>query len=169
MPTSDDRPLDPLPPRVPVAREAVVTEPAVDPRWAVRMDERVRNLRTLAALASVLALTGLGVSLYSLLRDDKKGASRDRVARIDRRVDRLESRATQTADQSDASRLSNRIDAKAGKQELQMLRDDVAKLRTTVSQTKSGDSSATDATTKLGERIDRLVQQVDDLRTQSTP
>ena len=84
-------------------------------------------------------------------------------------MDRLEAKAGETSTESETAQLDNRLDAKAGKQQLQDLRDDLTKLRTAVDEQGAGDeSAATEASvTQLGERVDRLAEQVDELRTQS--
>jgi hypothetical protein len=166
----EDRPTEPLRPRAPVAREAVVaTEPAVDPAWAVRIDESLRNLKGLMALLTVLSLVGIGLAVWALMEadgdGDQTGASRERVASIDDRVDRLESEVGDTDDVSD------RLADKASKQAVADLRGEVDELRTAVEEADSGgDTTAiVDAVEDLGTRVDQLEQDVADLQAQQSP
>ncbi len=107
-----DRPTEHLRPHVPVAREAVVTSEVVDPLWVEHLEDQVRSLKGFVSLATLLALAGVGLSLYLLLRadGDRPDASRERVARLDGRIDRLEGRVGRASDEPmcHASRTSSR-------------------------------------------------------------
>jgi len=166
-----DRPTEPLRRQVPVAREAVGVSEVVDPVWAERLEERVRFLQGLAALATVLALAGAGLSLYLLLRDDddRQGASRERVARLDARVDRLEGRVGRASDETDVSRLTDQLAGKADTESVQALSDEVRQLKASVDEASSGDDTSADAVVQLDERVDALAQQVEDLSSQTAP
>ncbi len=167
-----DRPTEHLRPHDPVAREAVVTREAVDPLWVERLEDQVRSLKGLVALATLLALAGIGLSLYLLLREDdgdRVGASRERVARLDNRVERLEARVGRASDETDVSRLGDQLAAKADTQSVQALSDDVQQLQASVDEVSSGDAPSADAVVQLDERVDALAQQVEDLSTQAAP
>ena len=100
---SDDptRRIPEVPPREVPPRElppeyvdpAPVYAPDEDPRVVA---DRVRSLQTALALVGVLAVAALGVALWALLtRDDERrvvenrGASTERVAQLEARVDEL--------------------------------------------------------------------------------
>jgi len=174
-PDPDERPTEHLPPTRPVAREAVAREhvvaEAVDPLWAERLEGSVRSLKRLVALLAVLALAGVGLSVYALLRDDddRRGASRERVARLDNRVDRLESRLGSTTNEADVARLRDRLETKADTRSLQQLSDDVQQLQTSLDKVSSGDDSSADAVTQLDGRVDELSEQLEALRNEQAP
>lgn len=160
-----DRPTEPL------RREAVAASEVVDPVWAERLEDRVRFLQGLAALATVLALSGAGLSVYLLLADDddRQGASRERVARLDGRIDRLEGRVGRASDETDVSRLTDQLAGKADTESVQALSDEVKQLKASVDDASSGDDTSADAVVQLDERVDALAQQVEDLSSQTAP
>lgn len=167
----DPQPTEPIRAREPVAREPVLAaDPVADAAWFARIEDQVRSLRTMVALLSVLSLLALGLGAYALLRDDDsgRGASRERVARLDDRVRSLEARAGRSANSTDTNRLATDLADKADKADVDALKAEVKQLRTSVAQSGSGDSSATTAVNQLSTRVDRLAQQVDDLRANST-
>lgn len=166
-----DRPTEHLPATAPVAREAVVAGEVVDPLWAERLEDSVRSLKGLVALLAVLALAGIGLSLYALLRDedDRQGASRERVARLDNRVDRLEGRLGSTTNGADVARLKDRLETKADTRSLQELSDEVQQLQASLDKVSSGDDSSADAVTQLDGRVDELSEQVEALRSEPAP
>ena len=166
-----DPPTESLPATAPVAREAVVANEVVDPLWAERLEGSVRSLKRLVALLAVLALAGVGLSVYALLRDDddRRGASRERVARLDNRVDRLESRLGSTTNEADVARLRDRLETKADTRSLQQLSDDVQQLQTSLDKVSSGDDSSADAVTQLDGRVDELSEQLEALRNEQAP
>ena len=149
----------------------MVTSEVVDPAWAERLEDQVRSLKGLAALATVLALAGLGLSLYLLLLRDEgdRGASPERVARLDDRVDRLEGRVGRASDETEVTRLEDQLAAKADTQSVQDLSEEVQLLQASLDDVSSGDDSAVDAVVQLDERVDALAQQVEDLSSQSAP
>ena len=166
-----DRPTEHLPAAAPVAREAVVADEVIDPLWAERLEDSLRSLKRLVALLAVLALAGVGLSLYALLRaeDDRQGASRERVARLDNRVDRLERRLGSTTNEAEVARLKGRLDNKADAQSLQELSDDVQQLQASLDEVSSGDDSFEDAVTELDGRVDELSEQLEGLRREQAP
>lgn len=102
-------------------------------------------------------LAGAGLSLYLLLRgdDDRQGASRERVARLDARVDRLEGRVGRASDETDVSRLTDQLAGNADT-ESQALSDEVQQLKASVDDASSGDDTS-------------AAQQVEDLSSRSAP
>lgn len=157
-------PTEPVRPRAPVVREPVAAayQPA-DPLWLERIDERLRSLSSFVAVLAVVSLAALGLSIYSLLQDDGdgRGASRERVANLDDRVERLEGRTADAADSGTTSTLASRLDDTS--RDVSSLSEEVAKLRSAVSKAGSGDGSSTAAVTQLSSRVDRLAQDVADL------
>ena len=166
-----ERPTEHLQPHAPVAREAVVTSEVVDPLWVERLEDQVRSLKGLVSLATLLALAGVGLSLYLLLRDDgdRRDASRERVARLDSRIDRLEGRVGRASDETDVSRLTDQLAGKADTESVQALSDEVQQLKASVDDASSGDDTSADAVVQLDERVDALAQQVEDLSSQTAP
>ena len=157
-------PVEPVPPRAPVVREPVAaTYHPADPLWFERIDDRLRSLSSFVAVLTVISLAALGLSIYALLKDDgnSRGASRERVANLSDRVDRLESRSADSADSGTTSSLASRLDSTS--QDVSRLSDEVGRLRSAVSKAGSGDSSATTALTQLNTRVDKLAQDVADL------
>lgn len=166
---------DPLAPPPPGARPprpgdtAYLPGEPVDAAWAARLEDEVRSLKRLAALLGLLAVAAIGIGLWALLSDDdSKGASRERVARIDDRVDRLERRLGTASEESDTARLENELQEKAGKEDLQGIQDDVGDLRVSLDKLAAADSQD-EGVAKLEDRVDELAQQVDDLRRQQEP
>lgn len=163
-----DRPTEHLPPTAPIARETVVArEPAVaaevvDPLWAERLEDQVRSLKGLVALLAVLALAGIGLGLYALLGedDDRRGASPERVERLNGRVDRLESRLGATTNEAEVARLEDRLDAKADTQSLDELTSEVQQLQASVEEASAGGDTSAEAVAQLDDRVDQLSDQV---------
>lgn len=167
-PPPPDRPTRRLPPTPAVEQERVLE--VRDPGLLERLEESVRSLRTAVALVGLLAAAALGVAIYALMEadeDSRGGASRERVSRLDDRVDRL-------SRQLQSTRSSNRGDAEEG--ELESLRtrlentasaEDVERLESSLRelQGRADDDPADSAA--LEERVDRLARQVEQLRTQS--
>jgi hypothetical protein len=169
MATPPDRPLDPVPPRRPVVREGVA--PAVDPVWAADLDDRVRSLRTMLALVSVLALAGFALAGWAILRDDdtEAGPSQSRVSRIDEKVDRLEQRMGGTAQADKTEEVQADVAGKADADDVATLQRQVRELRSSV--TAAADDAPAAAggagpgdVTALDARVDELEEQLDALR-----
>lgn len=142
---------------------------AVDPGWMARVEDQIRSLKSMMALIGVLALAALGVALYDLLTDDEgdgRGASRDRVAQLGDRVDRLEGRAGGASEESDVTRLQKGLAAKAEQSDVEDLGNQVGELRGAVEAGGSDDSVAQDLAT-LSERVDQLAADVEELRKES--
>jgi hypothetical protein len=173
MATPPDRPTEPLHPRAPLAREEVVAAPAVDPAWPARLDDRLRSLRNLLALVSVLALAALGLAAWALLRDDdtEAGPSNSRVARISDKLDRLEQRLGGASEESDTTQLQEGLTGKADAADLARLQREVRQLRASVAEAGDAgaaeapaDDGAGEAVTALDTRVDELEQQVGELQ-----
>lgn len=178
MSVPPDHPTEPLQPVPPPAGRSVVTERAVagavvDPAFLHRLEERVRSLRTLAALSLLLGLIGTALGAYAILSDEDtdKGPSPSRVARLSQKIDRIEARvggASQASEQTDelADGLGDKADAadvRALQAELKSLRAQVASARNTGG-ASSDDSGA--EVTALSTRVDELAKDVDELRAQ---
>jgi len=150
-----------------VEREPVATDATLDPLWAERLEDQLRSLKGLVALVALLALAGLALSLYSLLRDDDgQGASRERVARLDDRVDRLEGRIGSTTD-GEVTRLKDRLNAKADTDSVDELTSEVKRLQASVREASGGDESSAEAVAQLDGRVDQLADQVKQLARES--
>ncbi len=168
-PLPPDRPTEPLVPRapaVPVAAERVV-EPVVDPLWVARLEDQIRSLRTFLALLTLLSLGALGVGIYALLKakdNEDQSASQSRVARIDDRVNRLESDVKRKGEETDVSRLEGRLSSKADASKVSQLDQRVTQLRTQVQAAGQSKTDATKSVTDLSDRVDTLSRQVQDLR-----
>ena len=176
-PLPPDRPTEPLvarapvAPAVPVSTERVV-EPAVDPQWVARLEDQIRSLRTFMALLTLLSLAALGIGIYALIKaqeTDDQSASQTRVSRIDERVDKVESDLRRTSEENDVSRLEGRISGKADATDVTQLRQQVTQLRTQLRNTGEGNDAATKAADDLGDRVDALSRQVQDLRDSGAP
>ena len=168
-PLPPDRPTEPLVPRapaVPVAAERIV-EPVVDPQWVARLEDQIRSLRTFMALLTLLSLAALGVGVYALIKaqdNEDQSASQTRVSRLDNRVDELESDLKRTSEENDVTRLEGRISGKADTTDVSQLRQQVTQLRTQIRTAGEGEADATKAAEDLGDRVDALSRQVQDLR-----
>ena len=170
-PDEPTRPLPPVDPARPVREREVVVED-VEPAWVREVLDRLRSLRTALAFVGVLAAAALGVALWALLSqeeegDARRGASIDRVSRLEDRVDELE-RDTDRAPSRDAVRelgdrqeqLDERLSAferQAGDDSaVEDLRRDVADLGTSVEE-------MTQTVQDLEQRVDELERaQADD-------
>jgi methyl-accepting chemotaxis protein len=172
-PPPPDRPTQRLQPSPPPAAEYEqrvvehgVAAPATDPSaMFARLEDAIRSLRTGLIVVGLLSALALGIGLYALLRADetddetRRGASAERVARLDDRVDRL-SRQVQglRADREGTNELADRVDR---------LSRSVTSLR---GQAAGGDddaaaaADATQAVEQLGQRVDDLSTQVEELR-----
>ncbi len=179
-PPPPDRPTQRLQPQPPPAAEYEqrvvehgVAAPVTD--WGVliaRLEDAIHSLRTGLIVVGLLSALALGVALYSLLaNDDNQGdgrreASADRVARLDDRVDRL-SRQVQglRADREGTNELASRVDK---------LSRSVSSLRGQAASGGGDDDAAAAAADarqvveQLGERVDDLSQQVEELRQNQT-
>lgn len=170
-PPPPDRPtqrLQPQPPPVDYEQRVVergVAAPATD--WSVvfaRLQDSISSLRTGLVLIGILSALALGLALYALLGDDngggRRGASSERVSRLDDRVDRL-SRQVQglRAGDSATSALADRVDR---------LSRSVTALRSQAAKGAAAAPDSTQAIDQLGQRVDDLSRQLQDLRQKST-
>jgi outer membrane murein-binding lipoprotein Lpp len=171
-PLPPDRPTEPLVPRapvapaVPVAAERMV-EPVVDPQWVARLEDQIRSLRTFMALLTLLSLAALGVGVYALIKaqdNQDQSASQSRVARLDNRVDQVESDLKRKSEETDVSRLEGRLSSKADDSKVSQLQQSVTQLRTQLKSAGENKTDATKAVTDLGSRVDTLSRQVQELR-----
>jgi hypothetical protein len=178
VPPDPDPPVgDPRYPTEPVAahrpvvheREIVADHETVDSAWLARLDDRVSSLRAWMALVAIIALAGLGLSIYNLIENsgDRRAASQGRVAALSDRISRLEGKSSTSADTNTTTSLSARLGQKASKQDLQKLSDELTQLKADVSNSSTGSGSASTALTQLNTRVDRLTQQVADLQSSS--
>ena len=96
----------PPPPGSP--REYAVVEGDPETSRGALLDE-LRALKRWLAVIGVIALAGLGISLYTLLSEDEegdgRGASRTSVRELDRRVDDVESDLDERATKNSVSEL----------------------------------------------------------------
>ena len=149
-PTRRIPPQQPVPP--PPHERVRETEYVVeDPNLRDReLHDRIKTLQTALALVGVLAAAALGVALWTLLAEDEegdgRGASQQRVSRLDDRVERLE----------------DRVDERATENEVSELREDVEQLQGDVEEAGSQDD-ATAEVDAVREDVAELEQQVDDL------
>lgn len=176
-PLPPDRPTEPQTARVPVAPAAPagtqrVVEPPADQHWVASLEDQIRSLRTFMALLTLLSLGALGVGIYALIKaqdNEDKSASQARVARIDERVDKVESDLRRTSEENDPSRLEGRISRKADASDVSQVRQSITQLRTQVRTAGEGDADSAKAVEDLGDRIDALSRQVQELRDNSSP
>jgi hypothetical protein len=144
------------PPPGGVRETEYVTEGGPGPEEELR--DRVRSLQTALAVVGVLAAAALGVALWSLLGDDDeggdgRGASTQRVSRLQDRVERLE----------------DRVDERATKNDVSSVEEDLAELRGEVEQASrddGDDDGAQEAVDDLRSDLQRLTQRVDRLAAQ---
>jgi outer membrane murein-binding lipoprotein Lpp len=151
------RRIDPAPPPTGVhEREVVAEEPGMT-RAAV-LDE-LRSLKTATAIIGVISILALGAALWALLANDEgdgrdaTGASNERVADLEQRIDRLENDVEDTASDSSVSEL---------RQEVEQLNERVGQVSE-----RAGDSGADEETSQaveeLGQQVEQLDQRVDDV------
>lgn len=122
--------------------------------WREEVRSRIRSLATAAAVVLTIAVAGLGVALWTLLSadDDRTGASAQRVALLEQRVQQLESLMDDTASRDGLAAVREQQRLVARRLEslnatLDRPTDDVASLRT-----------AMDATRQAVEQLDRRVE-----------
>jgi TolA-binding protein len=152
----------PRAPRAPVAGTERVVEtvaPAVDPLAFARLADSVRSLRTWAALLTALSVAALALSIYALTReDDTRGASRERVAALDDRVDRLSGQVQGQSKGGEVTDLQQRLDDKANAADVERLVRVVNQLSARSGQPQ-GAASAEDVKA-LDQRLDDLERAV---------
>ena len=153
------RRLSPQQPAAP-ARTGVQTEYASGPAPAeADLRDRLRSLQTALAFVGVLAAAALGVALWTLLSEDEegsgRGASPERVSRLQERVGSLEAR----------------VDARATKTSVSDLRSDVDNLRSDLDEAAAGAEGGEEtqqAVETLQGDVEALEQQIADLAQQDT-
>jgi hypothetical protein len=131
------------PPPVPGDPVAVVEDPF--------LADALRSLRTWVVLVGIVALGALGVGLWALLTmeeetDARRGASVERVERLESRADALESG----------------VDDRAAKGTVDELRDQQDQLSKQVTALEKRSQRA-DGTDEVQQSVDELQQSVDDL------
>lgn len=121
--------------------------------------DRLRSLRTALALVGVLAAAALGVALWTLLSEDEEGDGRGASPQ---RVNRLQDRV---------ATLEERVGDRATKSSVSDLRADVDALESDVEEASAG-GEATEETQAAVETlqgdVEALEQQVADLAAQSS-
>lgn len=171
-PEPPTRRIDPAPPPAPVYEERVV-EPAVAPvdpnLMFVRLEDAISSLRTALVFVGVLTVIAIGLAVYAIMQandakdnnaNGRTGASSQRVAQLDDRIDRL-SRQVQSAraDAAAARALTTRVDS---------LSRSVSSLRSQAGSGSAASSQVTQAMTDLDKRVTTLEQQVKDLSSNTT-
>jgi hypothetical protein len=171
-PEPPTRRIDPAPPPPPVYEERVV-EPAVAPvdpnLMFVRLEDAISSLRTGLVFVGVLTVIAIGLAVYAITQandakdknaNGRTGASSQRVAQLDDRIDRL-SRQVQSAraDASAARALTTRVDS---------LSRSVSSLRSQAGSGSAASSQVTQAMTDFDKRLGALEQQVKDLSSNTT-
>ena len=115
-PTRRLAPASPPPPggRDPLPREYAYVEGDPEPGRGAVLDE-LRALKRWLAVVGVIALAGLGISLYTLLSEDEdgdgRGASRTSVRQLDDRVDQVEDDIRERATKNSVSELREEQEA----------------------------------------------------------
>jgi polyhydroxyalkanoate synthesis regulator phasin len=175
-PEPPTRRIDPVAPPPPVYEERPVyqervVEPAVAPvdpnLMFVRLEDAISSLRTGLIFVGVLTVLAIGLAIYAITQtnDDSnnagtRGASSQRVATLDDRVDRLSRQVQQArADARAARALTTRIDS---------LSRSVSALRAQGAGGGAAASQVASDITALDKRLDTLEQQVQDLSNQPT-
>jgi polyhydroxyalkanoate synthesis regulator phasin len=172
-PEPPTRRIDPVAPPPPVYEERpVYQERVVDPvdpnLMFVRLEDAISSLRTGLVFVGVLTVLAIGLAIYAITQtnDDntnagtRAGASSQRVATLDDRVDRLSRQVQQArADARAAQALTTRIDS---------LSRSVSALRAQGAGGGAAASEVTSAITALDKRLDTVEQQVQDLNTNQT-
>jgi hypothetical protein len=166
-PTEPLRPLQPTPP--PVVEERVVTPVADSSFVLARLEDAVASLRTWLAVVALLSLVALGVGIYALTRqnDNSSGGSRSGLA-TDKRVSRVNDRVDRLSRQMQSLRASRAAAGSAGSSadtDTAALSDRIDALESTV-KTLAGRSApdATQAVKELSGRIDKIAQDVEQLK-----
>lgn len=167
-PPSADPPEEPTRPLPPTTTEPAgpvyereVAAPVEDPYRTEILLNRLRSLRTALAIVGVIAVAALAVAVYAVLTMEEEsdaggGASRQRVADLEERLDALEA---DVATKDDV----NQITA-----DVQALSDSVDEVARQARSAASGDNSGTDEQARssidqLNENVQTLTQSVTDL------
>ena len=113
-PTRRLAPASPPPPPPGTPREYAYAEGDPETSRGALLDE-LRALKRWLAVVGVIALAGLGISLYTLLSEDEdgdgRGASRTSVRQLDDRVDKVEDDVRERATKNSVSKLREEQDA----------------------------------------------------------
>jgi polyhydroxyalkanoate synthesis regulator phasin len=174
-PEPPTRRIDPVaPPPVyeerPVYQERVV-EPAVAPvdpnLMFVRLEDAISSLRTGLIFVGVLTVLAIGLAIYAITQTNdnnsngtRAGASSQRVATLDDRIDRLSRQVQQArADARAARALTTRIDS---------LSRSVSALRAQGAGGGAAASQVASDITALDKRLTAVEQQVQDLKANPT-
>jgi chromosome segregation ATPase len=156
---SDDETARRLPAaRVPPRQRTVRYVEPDELLWHEEIRSRLRSLATAVTVALIIAVTALGVALWTLLRgeDDKTGASVQRVAVLEERLQELESQMEGTASRDGLAAVREQQRLLARRLEslnatLDRPADDVEAMRTAIDATRQ-------AVEQLGQRIEYLEQ-----------
>jgi septal ring factor EnvC (AmiA/AmiB activator) len=109
-------PDEPTRPLVPGAYEREVpAAPREELLWREELLDRLRSTRTAVVLLGLVAITALGVALWTLLNQDagnsRRGASVTRVRNLEDRVDRQQREIDRAPSEDDLSEISDDVDA----------------------------------------------------------
>ena len=119
--------------------------------------DKLRSLQTALALVGVLAAAALGVALWTLLSEDEEGDGRGASPQ---RVDRLQDRV---------EKLEDRVGDRATKSSVDSLRDDLEAVQEDAAAAAEPDESGAEAQAAVEElqgEVEALEQQVADLAQQ---
>ena len=150
-----DPPTRRMSPQDPARGDVVETETTHAPD---DLRDRLRSLQTALALVGVLAVAALGLALWTLLADDDGGG--DARGASPQRVDRLQDRV---------STLEDRVENRATNGDVSDVRDDLESLQSDVEEAQGqSDGPAQEDVDALEGDIEELRQQVADLAQQDT-
>ena len=162
-PEEPTRRLDPTPPVVHREVEVLEEDPAVS-RAAILDD--LRSLKRAVALLGVLAVAALGVGLWALLTqeeesDAQRGATREGLADVRERVERVENDVEDAATEESVSRVRNRQEQLS--ERVGTLSDDVEQ-----AQEGGGDAAqAQESVEELSGQVEELTGRIDALEQQA--
>ena len=141
--------------------EREVAAPVEDPYRTELLLDQLRSLRTGLAIVGLIAVAALAVAVYAVLTKDEvsdagAGASAQKVADLDDRVDALEADVKTRATKDQVSQLSDDVKA---------LSDKVAKQSESAASSDNGgtDEQARSSIDKLEQTVQTLSQDVKDL------
>ena len=161
-PEEPRRPLRPTPPPpAGAAYEREVVAPVEDPYRTelLLLIDRLRSLRTWVAIVGVIAVAGLAVAVYALINMEEEsdaggGASRERVASLEERVDALEADVRDRATTADVNQIANDVQALEGRV------DQVARQARSAASSGGTDEQARSSIDQLNQNVETLTQSV---------
>jgi septal ring factor EnvC (AmiA/AmiB activator) len=135
-----------------------VAPPGPD-RLALLADD-VRSLRTALVLVGLLALAGVGLSVWSLLEgedsDNARSSLRERTQQLDRRIDEVESDVRRTSEESDVTALERRLERT--RSQVQEAEERSAETAEANDQLRGRISDLAETNEELADRVQRLEQ-----------